>query len=231
MSELIIIAGPQAAGKTTVVSQICSDFSGLYSVCNSSVRKIPPIFPLQESRQIVVHKNVLLGAIFMTREQEEEVVECDLARMDLISNRSRDRLVYLDECNIFTIAHAMAHGIVDVESHWQEYILRLKRLNAKIIFLDVDPEISWERRRRKYQQRLIYFPANRHNAIMRKYHEYLIRLHPLLLDVYHRLPFPKEFLDARKAEKNVMQDITTALMKLSNSLKPTTRKRGSLCKA
>ena len=231
MSELIIIAGPQAAGKTTAVSQICSYFSALSPILNSSGRKIPPIFPLQESRQIIVHKDILLGAIFMTPEQEEEVVACDLARMDLILSRSRDRLVYLDECNIFTIAHATAHGVAGVENHWQEYISRLNQLNAKIIFLDVGPEISWERRRRKYEQRLIYFPANRHESIMRRYREYLARLHPILLDVYHRLPFPKEIIDARKPEKDVIQGITSALTKLSDTLKPTTRKRGALCKA
>jgi thymidylate kinase len=220
MSELIIIAGPQAAGKSTAISQLCSQYQIVSSFLNRARKKIPAIFPLQESRQIIAHKDVLLGAIFMTPEQEEEVVECDLARMDLILSRRRDHLIYLDECNVFTIAHALAHGVKGVEKHWLEYIARLQRLRAKVIFLDVDPEISWERRHKKYQQRLIYFPANQHKAIMERYRAYLERLHPLLLDVYRRLPFPKELLDGRMSEKNIIQEISGALLRLSGSLKP-----------
>lgn len=231
MSELFIVAGPQAAGKTTIVNHICSHFQALSPVLNSANRRIPPMFPLQESRQIIVHKNVLLGGIFMTPEEEQEVVACDLARMDLILNRSKEDIIYLDECNIFTIAHAMAHGVKKIEKHWREYIECLQKLNAKVVFLNVNPEISWERRRRKYQQRLIYFPFNRHQEIMRRYYEYLKRLHPLLLDVYHRLPFPKKILDANLPEKDVVQEVSGALIKLSNSLKPLTRNGGTICKA
>lgn len=223
MSELIIIAGPQAAGKTTIINQLCSQYQTISPFFNRAGRKIPLMFPLQESRQIIVHKNILLGAIFMTPEQEQEVVSCDLARMDLILSRSRGRLIYLDECNIFTIAHAIAHGVKEVEKHWCKYISRLKKLNAKVVFLNVDPEVSWERRRRKYQQRLIYFSANRHEAIMRMYREYLTRLHPLLLDIYHRLPFPKEMLDSQMPEKDAIQEVSIALARLSVSFKPLRR--------
>lgn len=220
MGELIIVAGPQAAGKSTAISQICSQYQAVLPLIGQLGRKIPPILPLQESRQIIAHKDILLGAIFMTTEQEEWVVSCDLTRMDLILARPKNRVVYLDECNIFTIAHAMAHGVSQVERHWSEYVTRLKRLKAKVIFLDVDPEVSWERRRRKYEQRLVYFPRKRHRSIMRAYHKYLKKLHPLLLDVYHRLPFPKELIDGRLPEKNIILEVSSALTRLSVSLRP-----------
>ena len=87
------------------------------------------------------------------------------------------------------------------------------------IFLDIDPELSWERRKRKYEQRLIYFPAKSHKSIMEKYRAYLERLRPLLLDVYENLPFPKELINARMPEKNVLQEVIGALTKLSDSFK------------
>jgi len=221
MSELIIIAGPQAAGKTTVISRLCSECQSMSPLLFCANRKLPPIFPLQESRQIIVHRDILLGAIFMKPEQEEDIIACDLGRMDLILKHAREkRIVYLDECNIFTIAHAVAHGVKSVEKHWQAYVDRLKRLNAKVIFLDIDPEISWERRRAKYQQRLVYFPTNRHESIMRRYHEYLKRLHPLLLDVYNRLPFPKQMLNGNALGKDTVQGFVETLIGISDSFKP-----------
>jgi thymidylate kinase len=225
MGELIIVAGPQAAGKSTIINQICSQYQNISPFFGNARKRIPPIFPLQESRQIIAHKDMLLGAIFMKPEQEREVVLCDLARMDLMLARRRDRLIYLDECNIFTIAHAVAHGVKEVRSHWAEYVSRLQGLNTKVIFLDVPPEVSWERRRRKYEQRLVYFPGNRHRSIMRRYKEYLTRLHPLLLDVYRRLPFPKEMLDGQLPEKDLIQKVSGVLIRLSISLKPLRHRR------
>lgn len=203
MSKLAIIAGPQAAGKSTIVAKLSSQ---PYAVAT--------LFPLQESRQIIVHKHMLLGAIFMTLEQELEVVSCDLARMDLILRRNQNHLVYLDECNIFTVAHAAAHGVLEIERYWNEYLTRLTRLNATVIFIDVPPEISWERRRRRYEQRLVYFPEDQHTAILRQYQDYQVKLHPLLLDVYRRLPFPKAIVDGRAAEDTVIKMVCEQMVDL-----------------
>jgi thymidylate kinase len=217
MNELIIISGPQAAGKSTIISKACAYFQALSPVFETKKRKMPLIFPLQESRQIIAHKDMLLGAIFMTKEQEEWVAGCDLERMDMMRRISSRRVIYLDECNIFTIAHAKAHGIKDIYRHWKDYSWRLEDLNAKVIFLDIDPELSWERRWRKYEQRLIYFHANRHKSIMRRYREYLEKLRPALLEVYEKLPLPKVLINARVPEKEVLQQVIVALTKLSDS--------------
>lgn len=147
---------------------------------------------------------MLLGAIFMNLEQELDVVDCDLQRMDLILQRAQNHIVYVDECNIFTIAHAAAHGITEIERYWDEYLARLTKLNARVIFLDVSPDISWERRHRRYEQRLIYFPEDQHEAILQRYHNYLVKLRPLLLDVYDRLPFPKVIVDGHCSAENLI---------------------------
>lgn len=220
MAELIIIAGPQAAGKSTVITTLASCYQGIAALFP---RKWSPlIFPLQESRQIIVHKYLLLGAVFMSSEQEREIVNCDLARMELMLQRARDRkkrVVYLDECNIFTLAHAAAHGIRDVEKYWDEYVLQLQQLSAKVIFLNIPPELSWERRSRRYEQRLIYFHNSQHASVRVRYRDYLVKIHPLLLETYERLPFPKVMIDATYPEKKVMEMVSKTLAKLSVSFR------------
>lgn len=217
MSEMVIIAGPQAAGKSTVIASL--DECCRTGCPFSSNRKPPVLFPLQESRQIVVHANMLLGAIFMRPEHELEVVRCDLRRMDQILAHSRNRLVYLDECNVFTIAHAVGHGVGDIEKYRDEYLRRLEKLNAKVVFMDLPPEISWARRWRKYEQRLIYFPKGQHRAILQKYKDYMEKTHGLLREVYERLPFAKETVDASLPQEEVLRAIYQSLARLSRSFR------------
>lgn len=215
MRRFIIIAGPQAAGKSTVISQINDQYQAMYPLSSAfGMGKIPCLFPLQESRQIVVHTNVLLGGTFMTEEQELEVVKCDLKRMDTILSQPHDNLVYLDECNIFTLAHANANGFSEVEKYWQEYIDRLVKLQAAVIFLDVHPEVSWERRHHKYQQRMVCFPEYEHAVVLGKYYEYIQKLGPALLSVYEKLGIPKRLIDASLSLKTVMQNVNRALAEL-----------------
>lgn len=213
MSRLVIVAGPQAAGKSTVIAKLSSQPQNVAPFFGDQRASI--IFPLQESRQIITHKHILLGAIFMTLEHEIEVVNCDLERMDLILQRNQNQFMYVDECNIFTIAHALAHGVTQVEKYWDEYVVRLARLNAVVVFLNVLPSISWDRRSRRYEQRLIYFPEDQREIILERYHSYLTKLHPLLLDVYSRLPFPKVIIDSSCSEDNVIEMVCEQITALT----------------
>lgn len=216
-AEFIIIAGPQAAGKSTIITKIATQYRNVVPFLLKIKKQIPIIFSLQESRQIIVHKNALLGAIFMTVEDEKEVAECDLKRMDLILDRKDDNyLIYIDECNIFTIAHAIAHGVTQVSDFWKKYMRRLEKLNAKIIFLDVPPKISWLRRQQSYRDRLIYFPKNQHEEIMTRYRKYIEKLYPELLNLYTELPLPKIKINANYPIKDVLQKTSESLVQISS---------------
>ncbi|MDO8483219.1 MAG: hypothetical protein Q7S86_05385 [bacterium] len=217
MSELIIVAGPQASGKSTTIDMLNRQFRTMSPLL--PVRKRPIIFPLQESRQIVIHKHMLLGGIFMTKEHEQEVVECDIIRMNLILKRNCKRIVYMDECNIFTIAHARVNGATHPEAYWGTYMALLEKLQTKVIFLDVPPDVSWERRRRKYEERLIYFPKKRHAEITKQYRTQLYRMYPMLKELYRRIPFPKEIIDACAPSEFVLQQASGALARLSTAFR------------
>lgn len=214
MSELIIIAGPQSAGKSTVIEDLNKRFRSLSPFLPE--RNRPIIFPLQESCQIVIHKYGLLGAIFMKQEQEHEVMECDFTRMRALLNRDgKKNIIYLDECNIFTIAYAIARGTLEVDNMFGLYLDFLKRLNAKVIFLDISPEISWKRRVEKYKERLVYFPKRRHSNIMRRFREQISQVYPLLKDIYKKLPFPKTTINAQAPSETVLQEVCFAIASFS----------------
>lgn len=215
MSDFFIIAGPQAAGKSTVIYHLnlqCRNASLVFSE-----RPPLPLFPLQESRQIIAHKYMHLGAIFMTLQHEREVGMCDLERMDILFKRRRDHLLYIDECNIFTIAHAAARGITDIECSFDRYMRRLEKLQAKVIFLDIPPELSWERRRPVYEQRLVYFKKSQRKSIMERYHSYQQRIYPLLKDIYARVPCPKVLIDAHVSKGALIEKVSWTLSYLSSS--------------
>ncbi len=213
MSRIVIVAGPQSAGKSTVLTKLNYQPAAVAPLFPGGTA--PFLFPIQESRQIVVHKHMLLGGIFMSLENEREVVACDLERMDRMLEQDQTRFIYLDECNIFTVAHAAAHDMFDIQGYWDKYIQRLTKLKASVIFIDIPPSISWERRLPRYQQRLVYFPREQHEEILARYQAYLEDLHPRLHDVYSRLPFPKAMLNGLHSEENVLravcQEISTFL--------------------
>jgi thymidylate kinase len=217
MKRFIVIAGPQAAGKTTVISALNEQYQNLSSLITFfGQHSLPFLFPLQESRQIMIHRDVVLGGIFMTPEQELEVIKWDLNRMDLILAQKHDNLVYLDECNVFTIAHALAHQFARAEDYWDEYMARLEKLQAGVIFLDVPFQLSWDRRQHRYKQRLVCFPESDHARIMEEYYFYLVKLGPELLKIYERLTIPKIKIDASLPKNTVMQNVSKALAELAS---------------
>ena len=209
MKEFIIVAGPQAAGKSTLISRLKEQGQrNPESLCD-----LHPLFPLQECRQIVSHQFILLGAIFMTPEQESLAISYDFARMDSISSRrGGNHITYVDECNIFSIAHAAAHGISE-DKFWDNYLKRLYQFRTRIIYIDLPAEISWERRHRVYEQRLVYFPKRQHAEIMRRYHAYLIRLQVSLNEMFDRIPFPKTMIDGRQDKEIVYRQVLGSLLK------------------
>lgn len=213
MNRLVVLAGPQAAGKSTVLAKLGTQPQNVWPLFPRG--KAPLLFPLQESRQIIAHKYMLLGAIFMTPEQEREVVDCDLGRMDMILQRGHEEIVYLDECNVFTLVHAAAHGVTEMKQYWDAYILRLRQLGVIVVFIDVPAAVSWERRWHRYEQRLIYFPEDQRDAVRQKYCTYLETLRPMLLDFYVTLPFPKIVIDGTSPEDNVLRLVCQQIAVLS----------------
>lgn len=202
--EYFILAGPQAAGKSTLGQCICSTDSSIIS--------------LQESRQVVIHNSKKKGAIFMTDLDELEVIHHDMMRMFTILGQDRLDRSYLDETNVFTLGHARAHGIDLVEGYFRQYCDLLRRLKTGFIFIDVPPAVSWERRRYRYAQRLWNFSDEEREEIMTRYKTYLDRLYPELLTIYDRLEFPKIKIDGILSPDDTLRAAREAMLALRLSI-------------
>lgn len=209
MKRIVILSGPQAAGKSTSLNKLHGFLTHLYP-CFSNQKEIAPII-LQEARQIVVHKYHTKGAIFLTPEQEKEMIAIDFIRMEEIIKELDDTLLYFDECNIFTLAHAKAHEVDLIDEYLPKYLEALKRLHATVIFLDINPDISWARRKDAYELRLHRFPEADREGLFEKYHQYLKTLHPALNELYEKIDLPKTRINADDKHENVMKKITSFL--------------------
>lgn len=180
--KFFILAGPQAAGKSTIKQAFSSQVNGL--------------IPLEEARQIIVHKHQRKGAIFMTRHDEIDVIHFDMTRMFDILHRGPTGEILLDETNVFTLGHARAHGIDLLEGYFRQYVDLLTELGAGVIFVDVPPQISWERRQPRYAERLWDLQPEEKHRIMVSYREYLEGLHTELLAIFDRLDLAKVKINA-----------------------------------
>jgi len=195
----IIVGGPQASGKSTLIRHLRSTFRNTQF--------------LQETRQIVVRRYDLLGAIFMSEVDELEIIYSDLLRLTTVI-RSQHPDIHVDETSVFTLGHARAHGIDLLEGYFSHYCKLLSRLTAGVIFLDARPAISWERRKARYEDRLLGSPDHLRTALLAKYREYLFKLHPELCSVYEMIAFPKRRVNSETDQSKFLADGVTAFADL-----------------
>jgi len=197
--RFFIISGPQAAGKSTAIRHLARKYEDKIPMLTRRQKGTgvpdPRLVPLEESRAEIVHRYDMKGAIFMSYMDELEVIHKDMTRMFRILREGMDG-IFLDECNVFTLAHAKAHGIDLTEGYYRQYMDMLGMLKASVIFLDVPPEVSWERRKVRYEQRHWDLPPEEKAAVMAQHKEYLFSLYPELLAIYDRLDLPKTRIDA-----------------------------------
>jgi len=184
----LIIAGPQAAGKTTAIRLIREQ--GKNPVFDEDME----FCFFKEGRAIINSKYSLKGAVSITRLDEIEAIELDLRRMSQLQEGIENRC-YFDESNIFTLSHAsMRH--IPIRSYFDDYCSLLEKLNTGIIFLDITPEISWGRRKRRYIKRVENLPSREQEKMLAGYKNYISSVYNRLLNLYEMIRFPKIRIDA-----------------------------------
>jgi thymidylate kinase len=193
-----VLAGPQCAGKSTVKSYLYARFM---------TRRPGEPHPrnlvlLQEMRQLVMHEHGIHSAIFIDSCTECEIVERDLARMDDILRRADERL-YLDETNVFTLAHASRRGL-DTAFHLAAYVERLKRLDAAVLFFDLAPALSWSRREARYNERVKGFPRSEADVVLNQYRRYLDEVDSCLSMIRASLPVDIVRIDASRSTEDTL---------------------------
>ncbi len=184
--QYIIIAGPQAAGKTTTKKY----FEKKY---NDSENK--NIIFLDETREIVNKKYNPFGTLTVTRDLEYKIIEEDLTRLNKISEREKEgNMIYVDETSLFGLAHSSLRGI-EIKDYLKEYINILKGLNPKIFFIDVNPEVSWSRRKDRYENRLGEMSYLEKNDALGEIRGYLDNVYPQLIQMFWQIDLPKMKID------------------------------------
>ncbi len=182
----LIIAGPQAAGKTTTIRYLSEQYK------KGSFFEEVSFF--RESREIVNSKYSLKGAVSITQLDEIETIELDLRRMSQLQKGIENRC-YFDESNIFTLSHAaMRH--IPIKSYFDDYYSLLEKLNTRVIFLDITPEISWKRRKSEYIKRVENLPYKEQEKMLAEYKNYISSVYNRLLKLYEMINFPKIKINA-----------------------------------
>lgn len=203
-ARYFIIAGPQAAGKTTFIRYLNEKY------------KNNRISFLQEAREIVNNKYKLKGAISMTTLDEIEAIELDTRRMYEIREELKNdsNRIYIDECNIFTLAHTSTHGI-SIDEYFKEYCFLLEKLNPFIVFFDVPPEVSWRRREEVYRKRVKDLQSKEQGKILREYKKYIEKVHPELIKLYQKINFPKIHINTNSLQKSLTNVIKNFMIFLN----------------
>jgi hypothetical protein len=213
----VLFAGPQAAGKSTAIEYAANKYQcmadgtalrGWFGGMDISLEG--PDLPvnlvvLQEMRQVVLRERRIPGGRFMDWSAECEVIRRDIKRMEGLSRPGAEG-VYLDETSVFTLAHAKLHG-VRTAPLLDRYKRLLDRLGAVVIFMSVGKDVSWSRRKPRYEERVVNFPVEEKSKALMKYREYLDEVYDNLFEVYGFLDLEKIMIDASGSLEGCLRSV------------------------
>ena len=175
---LFIIAGPQSSGKTTILQHL--------------KKKFPLFLFINETNQYSLLNKNHLGGAFVTREIEEQIVKADIKKVEEI-DRSLNHIVI--ETGIMHCAYLEVFmSKKDARSYFHKYIQAHKGLHPILIFIDTKPQVSWNRRRRIYIERIIQagvIDSSKKKEMLAKYQGNIEKLYPLWIKYFHKVSFEK----------------------------------------
>ncbi len=212
MACLLIIAGPQSSGKTTVFNLLKN-----YLIDDRQPDK-RVAFLSEINPYCFVNKNHL-GAAFVDKKLQIAIANADLKRIQKIidNNFDHDRgkscdKTYLIETGIFGLVY-FEHilGRKKAEIYFKKYLEMYKHFSPIILFIDTKPEISWKRRKPKYLERIknsgVIDPKKK-AAMLKKYRGIIDALYPLWLKWYKKFPFEKYMIrNSYKTERAFLKEI------------------------
>lgn len=177
MAKLIIIAGPQSSGKTTLFNVLKNRFQ--------SWRFIDELNPYR-----VVNKDHP-GAAFIDKALELKLLEEDLKVIKTIDNK-RTTVI---ETGIFHVVYGDKFcGAKIAQKYLEKYLKLHEKLESLIFFIDTKPEVSWRRRQNKYLERIKKLGISDEKEVTKhlaKYQKNLYSLYPLWLKYLEKCPYKK----------------------------------------
>ena len=188
MTKLIIIAGPQSSGKTTLFKYLQKKHPNWQFVSDT------------DPRTVTGKKH--FGAVNVSAELEEKILEQDLKN---IKNIDRKKEIVIAECGIFNCVYAQHFLYEKLANHYyKEYLKIYEGLNPYVFFIKTIPEISWQRRKEKYRKRILDRGVTDQKIIEEYLYEYkkiIETLYPSWLEFYKKIPFKKIMIENSYKEK------------------------------
>lgn len=177
-TKLIIIAGPQSSGKTTVI--------------NLLKKKYPYLAFIEEINQYTLAGKSHMGAPFVTKKMELQIGDATIKAIRSAHSSGKKVII---ETGIFHLAWLEeACGSVEANSYFTKYILAHDSLDPRIIFIDTKPTVSFFRRKKIYLKRIRkagIIDVKVKDEMLAKYKIKIVKMYPYFLKYYHKIPFKK----------------------------------------
>lgn len=200
-TKLIIIAGPQSSGKTTVMKLL--------------EKKYPHIPFIEETNQYTVVDKNHLGGAYVNSQTETFINDEVIKKIEAVS---REQNIEFIESGIMHCVYLEKFcGERTAEKYLKKYLRAQVGLKPILLFIDTKPNISWRRRREIYLKRIDktgITDAKRKKEMMGKYRANIFTLYPLWHKYFHLIPFEKYMIkNSYKKwdifEKEIMDKIKT----------------------
>lgn len=213
-TRLIVIAGPQSSGKSTLFQAL--------------KKRFPKNIFLEEINPYLLTGHKHFGAAFVDRNLQLCICNTDIQRTKkILSNhfpydRSINSKTYIIETGIFGLAYLeKIIGVRKTNTYQKQYFVLYKKFNPVVIFIDTKPTISWKRRKEKYLNRLLNKGIKNKksvNKMMMKYKKNLFDMYPLFIKYYQRIPFEKYMIknsyhDKKTFEKQIMTLLQSIILR------------------
>jgi len=178
--KLIIIAGPQSSGKTTLF--------------NFLKKNLKNTLFLEEVNPFTIVGPKHLGGAFVDLALEKKIIEYDLKRLKKIIQEHKLQSI-IEETGVFHLVYLKKLVNKKIFNQYlKKYLCLYKKFFPMIVFIDTKPKISWKRRRNIYLSRIQkqgIKDQKQKQTFLKKYANKIFYLYDHWLNLYQTLPFKK----------------------------------------
>lgn len=190
MTKLVIVAGPQASGKTTARNYL--------------QKKHPSWQFIPDSNPKTVTGKKYFGAINATSELETRILESDLKNMRNVDNKSK---IIITETGILHCVYAERFLYKKLaEVYFNRYIKTYKKFDVYIIFINTVPEVSWIRKEKDYIKRIKnkgIFDEIEFKKHLDEYKSMIEYLYQHWLEYFNKIPYRKIIVENSYIKKQL----------------------------
>lgn len=191
-TKLIVIAGPQSSGKTTIMKLL--------------EKKYPHIPFIEEINPFTIISRNHLGGAYVDAETERKITDANIEKIKTIDQSQS--AVFMETGILHTTYAEYYSGRETAEIYLKKYIKAHEGLHPIVFFIDTKPQISWERRRSIYLRRINNLGVKQWRERMKmlqKYRNTIVALYPLWHKYFHLIPFEKYIIKNSYKKWNVFE--------------------------